>query len=58
LMMHHNLIDDYWLFVNSVILGKGIPLFKDVQERLKLKLIWNKVFSSKVVGLHYERELE
>jgi dihydrofolate reductase len=58
LMMHHNLIDDYWLFVNPVILGKGIPLFKDVQERLKFKLIWNKVFSSKAVGLHYERELE
>jgi len=56
LLMHHNLIDDYWLFINPVILGEGIPLFKDVQERLKLKLVWNKVFASKVVGLHYEKE--
>ena len=56
LLMHHNLIDDYWLFINPVILGGGIPLFKDVQERLKLKLVWNKIFDSKVVGLHYEKE--
>ena len=56
LLMQHTLIDDYWLFINPVILGKGIPLFKDVQERLKLKLVWNKVFASKVVGLHYEKE--
>jgi dihydrofolate reductase len=56
LMMRHNLIDDYWLFINPVILGDGIPLFKDVQQRIKLKLTWNKTFASKVVGLHYERE--
>jgi dihydrofolate reductase len=54
LMMQHNLVDDYWLFINPVILGEGIPLFKDVQERIKLKLVWSKVFASKVVGLHYE----
>jgi dihydrofolate reductase len=56
LMMHHNLIDDYRLFINPIILGEGIPLFKNVQERFKLKLVWNKTFSSKVVGLHYEKE--
>jgi len=56
LLMQHNLIDDYWLFINPVILGGGIPLFKDVQERLKLKLVWNKIFDSKVVGLHYKKE--
>jgi len=58
LMMHYNLIDDYWLFINPVILGAGIPLFKNVEERLKLKLVWNKIFSSKVAGLHYEKESE
>ena len=56
LLMQYNLIDDYWLFINPVILGEGIPLFKGVQERLKLKLVWNKIFDSKVVGLHYEKE--
>lgn len=28
-LIQQNLIDGYWLFVNPVILGKGIPLFKD-----------------------------
>lgn len=51
----HDLIDDYWLFVNPVILGHGIPLFKDVDKRIELRLAECKVFSSGVVCLHYER---
>jgi dihydrofolate reductase len=57
LLMQHNLVDDYWVFINPVILGKGIPLFKNMQQKQDLKLVWNKVFSSKVAGLHYEKEL-
>ena len=53
-LMEHNLIDDYWLFINPVFLGEGIPLFKDIKERRKLKLIKNHVFTSGVVCLHYE----
>jgi len=52
-MMHHNLIDDYWLFVNPILLGEGIPLFKDISERVNLKLQETKVFDCGVVGLHY-----
>jgi dihydrofolate reductase len=25
LLMQYNLIDDYWIFINPVILGKGVP---------------------------------
>lgn len=52
-LMHHNLIDEYWVFVNPVILGEGIPLFSSIRERLTLKLAECKVFSSGVVGLCY-----
>jgi dihydrofolate reductase len=54
-LMHENLIDDYWLFVNPVLLGEGIPLFKDIKKRIKLTLVKTHIFSSGVVCLHYEK---
>lgn len=53
-LMKHNLIDEYWLFVNPVLLGNGIPLFNDINGKLYLKLVESKVFKSGVVELHYE----
>jgi len=37
-LMQENLIDGFWLFVNPVILGKGIPLFTDIREKINLRL--------------------
>jgi dihydrofolate reductase len=54
LLTAENLIDDYWLFVNPIILGEGIPLFKDVKTRIGLQLASSIAFSSGVMGLHYE----
>ena len=54
-LMQENLIDDYWLFVNPILLGEGIPLFKDIKNRTKLNLVKTHVFSSGVVCLHYEK---
>ena len=54
-LMSENLIDDYWLFVNPILLGEGIPLFKDIKERIKLKFVASDIFSSGVVCLHYEK---
>jgi dihydrofolate reductase len=53
-LMQYNLIDEYWLFVNPILLGNGIPLFKNINTRIHLKLIETKKFSSGVAGLHYE----
>jgi dihydrofolate reductase len=55
-LMSLGLIDEYWLFINPVLLGQGIPLFKDVRETTKLKLIETKTFSCGVIALHYETE--
>lgn len=55
LLMKEGLIDDLWVFVNPVLLGAGIPLFKDIHKKILLKLIKSHVFKSGVVCLHYER---
>ena len=48
-----NLIDEYWLCVNPILLGEGIPLFKNSKNVTKLNLVSTKVFSSGVVCLQY-----
>ena len=52
-LMQQGLIDGYWLFVNPVILGKGIPLFEHINEKIKLTLLGTRHFSSGVVELNY-----
>lgn len=53
-LMAENLIDEYWLFINPILLGQGIPLFKNIKDRTALTLVKSKIFASGVVCLHYE----
>jgi dihydrofolate reductase len=50
--MQWDLIDEYRININPVILGGGIPMF-NIQSRMDLKLIATKMFRSGVAGLHY-----
>lgn len=52
-LIENNLIDGYWLFINPVILGEGIPLFKNIKDRVKLKLLTTRQFSCGVTELNY-----
>lgn len=47
------LIDGYWLFVNPVILGQGIPLFANIKDPIKLKLLSTHAFPCGVTELNY-----
>lgn len=48
------LIDGYWLFVNPVILGQGIPLFTNIHEKIKLNLLpVTRQFACGVTELNY-----
>jgi dihydrofolate reductase len=51
--MQMGLIDEYRININPVLLGNGIPLFKNISDRINLKLLKAKIFESGVVGFHY-----
>ncbi len=52
-LMQQNLIDGYWLFVNPIILGQGIPLFANIKDKTALKLLTTKQFICGVTELNY-----
>ncbi len=49
-----NLIDGYWLFFNPIILGRGIPLFENINDKINLKLLpTTRQFTCGVTELNY-----
>jgi len=54
-LLNEGLVDEFWLFVNPIILGQGMPLFKDITGTTKLKLVASKTFACGVIALHYEK---
>ena len=55
-LLNQGLIDEFWLFVNPIILGQGMPLFKDITGTTKLKLVETKSFDCGVLALHYRKQ--
>ena len=51
-----SLIDEYQLGVQPTILGSGLTLFKNIRDRIDLKLIKTKTLGSGVIFLYYERK--
>jgi len=49
-----DLIDEYQLAVQPTVLGSGLPLFKNIKERINLKFLKTKRFSSGVITHYYE----
>jgi dihydrofolate reductase len=56
-LTHLDLIDEYQLAVQPTVLGSGLPLFKNVKDRINLKLLKTKTFGCGAVTLYYERLL-
>ncbi|WP_259068116.1 dihydrofolate reductase family protein [Mucilaginibacter sp. X4EP1] len=52
-----NLIDEYHIIVQPIIVGEGTRLFEGIslQEKLNLKLICSKTFKSGTIVLHYAK---
>ena len=53
-LMNQGLVDELRLMVTPIILGGGIPLFKDVRKRKTLKLASSEQLQSGKVNLIYE----
>lgn len=54
-LAEHNLIDQYQLLINPLVLAKGTPLFKEMKHQLNLKLANTRTFKNGNVLLCYER---
>ena len=54
LIREKKLIDEFYLFVNPIVMGSGKTIFRDLKEIQKLTLIDSKVFDCGLVLLHYE----
>jgi dihydrofolate reductase len=53
--MELDLIDEYQLTLNPVLLGSGIPAYQNIKNKTNLKLVKATLLKSGVVGLHYTR---
>lgn len=53
--MQLDLIDEYRLFVQPVVLGAGTPFFPALDATINLRLVETRTFGSGVVYLRYER---
>ena len=49
-----DIIDEYQLGVQPIILGSGLPLFKNIRDRVDLKLLKTKTFGCGAVTLYYK----
>jgi len=53
IFLNEGLIDEIILSIHPVILGRGIPLFKNVQKEVWLKMQKSVSFDSGLVQIHY-----
>lgn len=53
-LIRHNLIDEFHLFINPVVIGKGLSIFKEVEQKQNLIFVQSTAFDCGIVVLHYK----
>lgn len=54
-MSQLDLVDEYQISVQPTIIGSGLPLFRDIRDRIDLSLLNTKTFGCGAVTFYYER---
>jgi dihydrofolate reductase len=49
-----DLVDEYQIVVHPVIIGSGLPLFKNITDKIDLRLLKTKTLGSGAIVLYYE----
>ena len=57
-LIEEELIDEFWFLVHPIFLGKGKPLFENLNRRSNLKLVDTKTLKSGVAVLHYKKDIK
>lgn len=52
-LIKYDLIDEYQLFINPVVIGNGMTIFKEREQKLNLKLVKATPFDCGIVALCY-----
>jgi dihydrofolate reductase len=52
--MQMNLVDEHRVMVNPVLIGSGTPLFRNINQKVNLKLVKTRTFKSGNVLLYYQ----
>ena len=56
-LMNAGLIDEFQFYLHPIVAGKGKrPFFKNIHERIDLKLVKTKTLSTRVIILYYEKK--
>lgn len=53
-LLNLHLIDEYQITVHPVIAGKGLPLFRNIDEKIIFKLLKTKTFGSGAVTFYFK----
>ena len=53
LLMQLDLIDSYWIFVNPIVFGQGIPLFNGLAKKINLNLVAIQSLPNGEIALNY-----
>ncbi|MBS1934696.1 MAG: dihydrofolate reductase [Bacteroidetes bacterium] len=53
LLLPQRLINDYWIFINPVLFGTGIPLFVTSSNKANFKLVSTKHFANGELAMHF-----